>query len=142
MYDFFYVIALFCMANLGFFQVQNMLELTIRLKEINDRRKLEKKLRVNSLVIRLIVIFGFLSMIILASYFMVVLKQLYAYCYFDIVGTQICTSSYSALTFKQFMQILGILSGIFYSVLTIMLVFSYYNLNRALNNRFQSEEMK
>ena len=74
------------MANLGFYQVQNMVELTIRLTETNDRSKLERKLRIINSVIRVIVILGFICMGILASYFMVVLRQLYTYCYFDAQG--------------------------------------------------------
>lgn len=118
-----------------------MVELTIRLKETNERRKLERKVNLLTNTIRIIVILGFVSMVILACYFMVVLRQLYAYCYFDAQGTQICSSSYTTITFKQFMEIMGSISGIFYSVLTISLVASFVLLNRALKNRFQSEEM-
>ena len=39
------------------------------------------------------------------------------------------------------MEIMGSISGIFYSVLTISLVASFVLLSRALKNRFQSEEM-
>lgn len=73
LYDFFYVVALFCMANLGFYQVQNMVELTIRLNETNAGPKLERKILLLNLVIKIIVIFGYIAMIILAIMFMIVL---------------------------------------------------------------------
>jgi hypothetical protein len=44
LYDFFYVIALFCMVNLGFYQVQNMAELAIRLTETNEVKVVERKI--------------------------------------------------------------------------------------------------
>ena len=129
------------MANLGFYQVQNMAELTIRLTETNDVKVLEKKILRLNMVIRTIVILGFVTMVCLASYFMVVLQQLYNYCYFDASGTQVCTSEFSSMTFKNFMIMMGVISGLFYSLLTILMIVSYYYLNRALKKRFQSDEM-
>lgn len=73
LYDFFYVVALFCMANLGFYQVQNMVELTIRLNEPNAGPKLERKILQLNLVIKIVVIFGYMAMIFLAIMFMIVL---------------------------------------------------------------------
>lgn len=35
---------------------------------------------------------------------------------------------------------MGVMSGIFYSILTIMLIIAYYKLNKTLKKRFQSEE--
>jgi hypothetical protein len=129
------------MANLGFYQVQNMAELAIRLNETNDVKVIEKNIMRVSFTIRILVIIGFVSMIILASYFMVVLTQLYRYCYFDTAGQQVCTSQFSSMTFKGFMVMMGGISGFFYSLLTILLIVSFYYLNRALKKRFQSEEM-
>ena len=129
------------MANLGFYQVQNMAELAIRLTETNDVKVVEKKIMLLNVVIRSIVILGYVSMVCLASYFMVVLTQLYKYCYLDASGTQICTGEFSSMTFKDFMIMMGGISGFFYSLLTVLLVLSYYYLNRALKKRFQSEEM-
>jgi len=83
LYDFFYVIALFCMANLGFYQVQNMIELSIRLTETNNSKPIERKLMILNMTIRIVVVLSFICMVCLASYFMVVLRQLYKYCYFD-----------------------------------------------------------
>ena len=45
------------------------------------------------------------------------------------------------MTFKGFMVMMGGISGFFYSLLTILLIVSFYYLNRALKKRFQSEEM-
>ncbi len=61
------------MVNLGFYQVQNMAELAIRLTETNEVKVVERKIMLVNLVIRTIVIFGFVSMVCIASYFMVVL---------------------------------------------------------------------
>lgn len=50
-----------------------MVELVIRLTETNDIKVVEKKTRQLNLVIRAIVTIGFISMVFLSSYFMVVL---------------------------------------------------------------------
>ena len=92
-------------------------------------------------MIKTIVILGFVSMVGLSSYFMVVLQQLYKYCYFDAAGNQVCTSGFTSMTFRSFMIMMGVISGFFYSLLTILMVVSYYYLNRALKKRFQSDEM-
>jgi len=80
-------------------------------------------------------------MVCLSSYFMVVLHQLYKYCSFDAAGNQVCTSDYTAMSFKNFLVMLGVTGGFFYSLLTILMVVSYYYLNRALKKRFQSDEL-
>jgi len=46
------------------------------------------------------------------------------------------------MTFKSFMELMGGVGGVFYGVLTIMLVVSYYYLNKALGKRFDTQEMK
>lgn len=97
LYDIFYVVSLFNMANLGFYQVKSMFELSLRLTETNQAKTLEKNIKILNIVTLVIVLLNTACMIVLAIYFALVLYRLYTYCYFDTAGNQICTTSFKGL---------------------------------------------
>lgn len=45
------------------------------------------------------------------------------------------------MTFKTFMELMGGISGFYYSLLTVSLIASYYYLRKTLHKRFESHEL-
>lgn len=76
-------------------------------------------------------------MLFLAIYFMVVLYDLYNVCITLSDGTYECP----VMTFDDYMKMLGIISGVFYSALTVSLIGSYIGLNRSLKNKFKGDQV-
>ena len=85
----------------------------------------------------MIAVLGLVAMIVLAVYFMIVLYDLYNVCVLLSEGVYECPG----ITFDQYMKILGIISGIFYSVLTACLIGSYIVLHRSLRNKFKGQQV-
>jgi hypothetical protein len=129
------------MANLGFYQVKSMFELSLRLTEINQAKTLEKNIKILNLVTLVIVLLNTACMIVLAIYFALVLYRLYTYCYFDTAGNQICESDYKGMSFEELMRLLGGIGGFFYALLTFTLIFSYLKLNKSMKKRFENLEL-
>lgn len=129
------------MANLGFFQVQSMVELSLRLTEINQAKTLERNIKMLNIVTLTIVILNTTSMIVLATYFSLVMYRLYTYCYFDAAGNQICDSGFKGMTYLEFMKLLGGIGGFFYALLTLTLILSFIKLNKSMKKRFLNVEL-
>lgn len=75
----------------------------------------------------IIAVGALIAMLVLAVYFMIVLYDRFN----DLPG----------LAFDKFMKILGVVSGIFYSVLTVSLIASYVILNKSLKQKFKGQDV-
>lgn len=75
----------------------------------------------------IIAVCALIAMLVLAVYFMIVLHDLF--------------NHLPGLAFDKYMKILGVVSGIFYSVLTIGLIASYVILNKSLKQKFKGQDV-
>jgi hypothetical protein len=115
-----------------------MLELTIKLNQSHDTKTVEVRVKIIYNVTAGIAVIGIIAMLILATYFMIVLYNLFNTCVVLSDGTKQCPG----ISFDRYLQILGIVSGVFYTVLTVGLIGSYIGLNRSLKRKFKSEQIR
>ena len=116
---------MFLILIIGFLQVQSMAELSIRISDKDVPQLLLRKVRIVHRVSGLINSLSAGLMIFLTIWFMFVLHVLYSGCNkISSMDIQCCGAS----KFFDFMAVLGWISGILYTILTVSLVLSYFQL--------------
>lgn len=111
LYNFFFVVTLFLKLILGFFQVQSMMELTLRLRQDSGQRLKRLKHAVWTTN-------GVLTILMLSFAFYFVYPITYKVFKYHNADPYM-------QHFRRFMTILGVTAGTLYSVLTVLMIVAY-----------------
>jgi len=123
---------MFLILIIGIMQVQSMAELAIRISDKDLPVVMENKVKLIHRAGNFVNTLATCFMIALSIWFMFVLHTFYSGCESTTAGLYCCGVN----KFLQYMAVLGWVSGIFYSILTIALILSFMRLQKSFKATF------